>query len=253
MRVKADQITNAMKMGETSVEAARYVRDQIVNHKDKEISGNASLIKVANEYLASVEFMHQVKDQKWALGTPRETDPVKNMIANKGASFAQNLKESLGDNDVKMSIAINEEGKISRAFTSNGKKMSDEDTASMDGMMQDWFAKNNYGFHNGQIVDLKSLQRNEIKPIDPDKLGELMAKINDEATGMKSFCQSSGVPVDFTLYEQRGEKLVAMETQERTIKSALKEQKSAAGPTEAQPTQEEAATVSSSQQSGGGR
>jgi hypothetical protein len=247
MQVQAEAVTLAMKMGEKSVQAAEYVRDRIADHPT--LSKNTELRQVVDKYVASVKFMHESIAPVWS-GVSREIDPVKNMLANQGASFAQDLKGSLGQN-IQMSIAISEKGGISRAFTqklnesdvqklneSDVQKLNEKDTAKMDGMMQAWFSKNNYGFHNGQIVDLKSLERNEIKPISESEIVKLRNDLLDESTGIKSFCTNSGVPVGFTLYEQRDGKLIEIEQQERRIKELLQQEKEAARVTEeAAPTQ----------------
>lgn len=240
MPLTAKEVSNAMEVGQSSTQAARYLQSQA--HRSKELSSNRAAIQLIDNYADNVQHMRDSSTPVWATGEQREVDPVKNMLKNKAASDAEGLKD-IAAKGLHVSLAVTDQGKITRSFFSEGYKLKEADAAKMDGVMQSWFAQNNYAFHNGKVVLLDTLKTNPENPT-PANPEEVRQKISDDKTGFQKFCEQSNIPIDLKLYKEVGAQPI-VDKSRASVKEAMQEKQAPSVTAETTVTETQGAEVTS--------
>lgn len=120
-----DALLKAMQVGETSIEAAEYMAtrfEQILTQAKLLPECNDMLEKI-QEYAQFVKFKLLSSAQVWS-GQERPISDYQNMQENKAEFLASHLKEL--PSGLKLEIAIGDDAKILRGFSSNGKMVEGE-------------------------------------------------------------------------------------------------------------------------------
>lgn len=191
MRLPTRQaLLDAMRVGETSVEAAEYMatRFEEILTKSKLLPQCQDMLDKVKEYAQYVSFKLLSSAQVWS-GQERPTSDYQNTQENKAEFLAAHMKGMT--EGLKLEIEIGEGAKILRGFSSNGKMVEGDQLKTSDGLLEGWLAKNNLAISGGAVVKIDNAgnQTNT----NPEEIRNL---INDSEKGVARYFAEKGVSID---------------------------------------------------------
>lgn len=191
MRLPTRQaLLDAMRVGETSVEAAEYMatRFEEILTKAKLLPQCQDMLDKVKEYAQYVSFKLLSSAQVWS-GQERPISDYQNTQENKAEFLAAHMKGMT--EGLKLEIEIGEGAKILRGFSSNGKMVEGEQLKTSDGLLEGWLAKNNLAISGGAVVKIDNAgNRTNTNP------EEIRNLINDSEKGVAKYFAEKGVSID---------------------------------------------------------
>lgn len=196
-----EALLEAMKVAETSVEAAQYLATRF-----KEILTGAKMLEKYADVLKSVETFAQLTEfkllsrgQPW-FGQVVDTTDFKNMHANIGRDVAESLKnmgQGIAEN-VTFHFAVNDQAEFLRGCTSGGKPLDSKAVEHWDKLFIAYLAENNVITKGTTLY-----QSDEHGQIKLDEQGnqlnanpaQLKALISDPQKGFEKYVVSKGIPI----------------------------------------------------------
>lgn len=192
-----EQILEAMKVAETSEEAADYLVQQF-----KKIVTAAKVKDGAQDMIQRLEqYRNLVKMKLGKIGEPWSGEPAwisnfQNMQANLAKAAADVLVSQGVSKNVHLDIAISESSKWLRAYSENEENLDAKQVAEFDILFNAWLASNNIVSKDGAFYEvdiegkIRENQQGKIK-VDPEIIKAL---IGDENSGYIPFLEKKGIP-----------------------------------------------------------
>ncbi len=190
------EISSAMKVAETSVEAAQYVVERLTKilTETKMLDKSGDLLTKVRDFAKYVDFKLRANSQTWS-GESSKTTDFKNIQDHMAADAVKTIKGQAQGN-VKLDIAIDATGKILRAFSTNGVQIKDAVVVeSLDKLFNAWLADHNIVSKASTLYE--SNEKGEIKQ---DANGEVTANaerikklMNDPANGITHYAKEKGL------------------------------------------------------------
>lgn len=199
------ELLDAMKVGETSIEAAQYFAGRV-----KQIFSKAKLpdnvvkevIEKVEEYARLVSFKLTTGSHLWS-GQPTESSDFNNMQKNIAEEAASKAIDLINGN-LRLDIAINNSAQLLRGYSVEGKALDANVVDSLDKLFNAWLAGKGViskgstlyeATENGEIK--KGSQGKEIKA-DAERIKSLL---NDKDQGFAQFLDKKGIK-DITIQQQ---------------------------------------------------
>lgn len=208
-----DALLKAMQVGETSIEAAEYMatRFEQILTKAKLLPECNDMLEKIKEYAQFVKFKLLSSAQVWC-GQERPISDYQNTQENKAEFLASHL-EGL-PSGLKLEVAIGDDAKILRGFSSNGKMVEGDQLKTMDGLLEGWLAKNNLAISGGAVVKIDNTG-NQTK-VDPEEIRKL---INDSEKGVAKYFADKGVSTE--VVQRAYPETKAVETKREEIRQEI--------------------------------
>lgn len=196
-----DTILVAMKLSETSVEAAQYVSQRLheIITKAKKQDECKDLLDRAELFVRYVEMKLQGNSHSW-IGKKGKDSEFHNMQANMAATEAATIKEALGDVPVNVDVAINQLAKIMRGYSANGKGLDPQLGNSMDVVVNAFWAENNKVSKDSTLYN-SDADGNIQEKADPEEAKE---ELVDPEAGLGEYCRQNGLEVTVQLQTYPG-------------------------------------------------
>lgn len=191
------ELLDAMKVGETSIEAAEYLAVRV-----KQIFSEANLpghvvkeiVDKVNEYAQLVSFKLMNGSGIWS-GQMNESTDFRNMQKNIAEEAARNIS-GLINGRLRLDIAINGVAQLLRGYSVDGKPIDAQTVDQLDKLFNAWLAENGWISKGSTIYESsldgeikKDSQGKEVKA-DSEKVKNLL---NDKEEGFARFLEKKGV------------------------------------------------------------
>ncbi len=192
----SSEISEAMKVAETSVEAANYLVERFIAivKETKMMDKAGELVSKLQDFAKYVDFKLNSSAQPWS-GEMGQPSGFENMQDRMGSSAIETVKTHIHEN-VQLDMAINDKAELLRGFSSQGEALKDPVIVdALDKIFNAWLAKNNVISKDSSLykVDINGKilkDANGQVKADVEQVKKLM---NDPEKGLANYAESKGL------------------------------------------------------------
>lgn len=183
------EITSAMEMA-VSIEAAQYLAERVTKlaneskflNKSPELKAN--IIAAIQKFADYMTFKLTTNGQPWS-GQQVESSSLKNMQRNIADYATKELSGKVSD--VKLDYAVSNDGHYVRAYSSSNGALDSQSVASMDQLLNAWFAENDYVVKGGYLYRSNDTVQNESTRASPEVVKNLLS-----SGGLQTYLEEKG-------------------------------------------------------------
>ncbi|KTD32585.1 hypothetical protein [Legionella israelensis] len=176
----------AMELARQSAEAAQYLyqsfKKMVEKYKLFDLKGLVEELKKFAELVDSEHASKGIWDGK------KVSTAIENIQQHLANSMSKQLKESVGDKEIRHDIAISDDAELRRGYSTNKESVGKETAKQMDTMFNNWLAK--HGFINKKSVIYKFNE--ESKQYERADASELRSLLNSKEEGFPKYMKEQG-------------------------------------------------------------
>ena len=189
-----EELLNAMKVAETSTEAADYlvVRFTDILTKAKMLAESQDIIAKVQDYAKYVHFKLLSNAQPWS-GESVPSSDFKNMQENLAKDLDKNLQSIEGS--LQLDIAINDQGQLLRGYSADHQTCDFGQVDALDKLFNAWLAKNDV-VSKGSMLHACDAEGEIVKQDGLEKTAEKIKNlIHDKKDGFGAYLEAKGKPI----------------------------------------------------------
>jgi hypothetical protein len=218
-------ILEAMKVAETTPQAAVYLLDQY-NRKVKETKLPGTYSDMIAEFVTLIKHKLRSRSQPWN-GKAVDFTDFQNMQANIADDASKRL-EHISKNtnaELVLDFAVNDKAQFLRGYSSEGNALDSDTVVSLDELFNAWLVEKNLVSKEGMLFEsddngqIRIVGGQQVKA-NPDKIRQL---ISDPKQGFEHYMDTKGINLTSQQHEYPSEHVEAERVVEEIIEAPVAE------------------------------